>query len=358
MRIAVLSLLRMGDCLQHFILLENLLKQKNISAKQVTWIIDESSSPVEKILPVNHTVICFPRKRLQEILVSKQSSPLRAAQLLEDWRKHFLASYDLVLNLSHTKLSFKVATLIRANQKLGFDLSNPWLNYLNLIAQTPQQPMLPYFQLQALSLGIDVQLKAPRWPRQLHRVTAHCLASDIQKNWSFTNWAVLFQTLTQKNPQLEITLIGAPSEEKVLRGLFQNPQLQFLCADLARTRSHLQETDLLIGVDSAMLHLAALDNVPSLGIFLGPAQAEKITPISMSCEVLSDRHIQDLNSSAVVNFIEQKTQNPKTSKHNLKRIGPVFTVLDEVQLRQSENWSLLRDKLEYNKVNPNGVEFL
>jgi ADP-heptose:LPS heptosyltransferase len=342
MKIAVFSLLRMGDCLQHLKLYQAYQQSKNLQPTEILWIIDESSKPFAKLLPENTRVLLFPRKQLQDILVLQLCSPLRAAQALEDWCKQ-IGPVDALLNFTHTRLAYKLAGFTSAPLRVGFDLNNPYLHYLNSIAQTNELPILPYFQLQALSLDLQLNLQAARWPLRPQRIAVHCLTSDAEKNWSFENWRILFRLLQRQDPNLEITLIGAPSDQKILQSEFAHYDLKYFCQDLPKTREHLQRTDLLIAMDSAMLHLAALDNIPSLGVFCGPARAQKISPISLSCEIVQCQSGLAPSPEEVFEILRLKALDLPTPTLNLKQMA--------------KNWSLLWEKLEYNKEKP-AVEFL
>lgn len=345
MKIAVFSLLRLGDSLQHLQMFnQSLVSKENI---EVTWIADESSAPIKTILPDNFKLVLFPRKKLQAMLVEGLSSSVRAAHLLDVWVSQ-LGKFDQLINFTHTKFAFRLSKLVVADEKHGVDLANPWSNYLNKYLDHHTLPELPYFQLQSLALGIDLKLPEAQYPKKLNLMACHVASSQKEKNFSDDFFKQSLILLKKHYTDLKVILLGAPGEERELQQRFNLEFIEVYCANLKDTRRLLGKVDMLLGVDSSMLHLAALDNVPSIGLFQSPACPEKIFPLSLSAYAVDKFAETPVAKDLVESICAYVERQDVRNLRYLSKAGPVFSLSGLDKLERWENWPLLQRPVDYN----------
>jgi ADP-heptose:LPS heptosyltransferase len=102
----------------------------------------------------------------------------------------------------------------------------------------------------------------------------HVGASEAHKSLKPEQWAQALTTAHQRGLQLPVVLIGAPNESSLAQKIINHTTgIQFV--DLVgKTKvsdlfAILQKADLLIGCDSAPIHMASLTDTPTLNISVG-----------------------------------------------------------------------------------------
>lgn len=103
----------------------------------------------------------------------------------------------------------------------------------------------------------------------------HVGASDPQKALTPAKWAGALQVMSRKFAGLPVVLIGAASESSLALEIESTvPEINFI--NLAgRTRisellTIIQKAELLMGCDSAPIHMASLTDTPTLNVSVGP----------------------------------------------------------------------------------------
>lgn len=105
-------------------------------------------------------------------------------------------------------------------------------------------------------------------------IVVHVGASETHKSLQASQWAGILQTAQQRGQNLPVVLIGAPNEITWAQEIIaSSPGLQFV--DLVgKTKvsdlfAIIQKSDLLVGCDSAPIHMASLTDTPTLNISVG-----------------------------------------------------------------------------------------
>jgi lipopolysaccharide heptosyltransferase II len=116
--------------------------------------------------------------------------------------------------------------------------------------------------------------------RKKFLITIHPGASKIERAWHAERFGILCQNLIKVYP-VQIILLGTDEEKALLE------QVSSFCAsenikiivklDLTGVTQLIKISQLFIGNDSGLLHLASLTNTPVVGIF-GPGQAATTGP--------------------------------------------------------------------------------
>ncbi len=286
MKTLIVSMLRVGDLFQHLRMVQMFSHQKNLG--EIHWLIDESSSGATEIL--NGRIHIFPRSTIQKIILERTAHPQRCVKLVKDLISAVNAEkYDLVLNLTHTRVSHRFLDLIQASEVRGgrSDLSsNADFQALNAIAGSDGNPPDIYAKLLTAGLGFEWNLAQPVTESFSRRgIALHALSYDEKKNWSLENWQVILKSLRLQYPQELLYLLGSPAQAQLLKPLVV-PGVELFCKGFSETQKLLANVRALIGIDSSLAHLAATVGTPSYLLYLGSANEKKIVPLQQGSAVL------------------------------------------------------------------------
>jgi ADP-heptose:LPS heptosyltransferase len=114
-------------------------------------------------------------------------------------------------------------------------------------------------------------------------IVIHPFSGWIYRSWPLESFRILAQMILDQFPH-DIVFVCHVSEEAGLELLMKafrgEARVRFLpSSDILKTAALLRDADLFIGNDSGPLHLAALLEVPLVGLF-GPASPELTAPLS------------------------------------------------------------------------------
>ena len=152
-----------------------------------------------------------------------------------------------------------------------------------------------------LTMGID---------KKDHLIIIHPGASKHERAWHVERFGVLCQKLI-KQYRMKIILLGTSEEKRLLKKIIEScPQGSVNIApelDLGEVTELLKVSQLFIGNDSGMLHLASLGGTPVVGIFgpghpdtTGPfidAQKQEIITRNYSCSPCRQHFFKECNPS-------------------------------------------------------------
>lgn len=289
MKTLIVSMLRLGDLFQHMKLVEMFSAQQALG--EIHWLIDESSAHAGEILKTKAHV--FPRSSAQKILVQRQAHPQRAIRLVKDVLKAINSErYDLVLNLTHTRVAVQLLDAVQAGEIRGGrqDLkANPHFRMLNDVADQKIDPPQIYARMLTAGLGFEWDLpleKEDVFPRR--GLALHLFSQDEKKNWNLDHWKTILHFLKKKFPNELIYLLGSPQQAQSLHQLAA-PGVEICCEGIATTQRLLSHVRALIGIDSSMAHLAATVDTPSYLLYLGSANQRKIIPLQEDSQILSGK---------------------------------------------------------------------
>ncbi|HWU44744.1 MAG TPA: glycosyltransferase family 9 protein, partial [Bdellovibrio sp.] len=99
----------------------------------------------------------------------------------------------------------------------------------------------------------------------------HVGASERHKSVSARKWAQALQQISSRRPNTAVVLIGVASEKNISREIIAHCQGLRIFDLVGKTKisdlfSVIQSADLLIGCDSAPIHIASLTDTPTLNI--------------------------------------------------------------------------------------------
>lgn len=170
-----------------------------------------------------------------------------------------------------------------------FALAQSFLEWLLKDQYTPTSPVLPH--LKELSLEDLMWAKGILKPDELEKkillhpgVSTISVQKNILKSWPPESWAELVQKLTEEGHK--VYLVGGPDDKQAVQEILERlPQdlprftnLYGQTKNLRQLGALVQESDLLLCVDSSPMHLAVGYQKPLVAMF-GPTDEKKLLPL-------------------------------------------------------------------------------
>ncbi len=268
----------------------------------MTLFLEDRSRSVEALLPGIDAFYDVPvqemsrielffhlQKRLKadkfDLVVSSGSSPFIAPLL---WLSGIPLRFGFQSKTSQLFLTKGAPlNLIGYAGNMYFSLAKTTLDYLLSAPYLPPEKVLPVLVKPDSDLlaWADQQLKKSRGRLTLlihPGVSQVSVEKGIVKSWPPQDWANLVQILLAKERQLEVFLVGGPDDritiEQILAELpkelphFHN--LYGKTCNLSQLAALISQTDLLLSVDSAPMHIAVGMDTPVIALFgeLDPAR--------------------------------------------------------------------------------------
>jgi ADP-heptose:LPS heptosyltransferase len=282
-KILVLSLLRIGDFFQHLRLIDDL--RRKYPNRQIDILVNEGL-PIPDSLKADYNFIFFPRQKIQQSLVSSQEHSLKALQTLEKFLSAVRnQSYDKVVDLTHTKLSYKVFRSLAGWGDWG---QNPLFHHF--LNETINKSVFKRSLVQTIGdwQGLQVRSRREHSGRQKppQAVLFQVSTSDPKKDWPLTNWKWIAEKLTRMNIAWQV--ICAPFEVQKLLGHFSVNQI-WTCGFDQLAENFLQGEHLLVSGDTSVLHWASVFEAPTLGLYVGSANVFETYPMTEGARILSPK---------------------------------------------------------------------
>lgn len=297
--IAILQLTRFGDLIQTAQALKN-IKDTHPQYRIILIARSQFATPLNFLLEKYFDCI-YPLKGSQifkNALTGGLSASKKELDDFLDSLKH--EKIDALINLSFSKSSSYLASLIAAKHKLGqfHDLNNKiqindkWSQVL--FSTVMRGPFNPFSLVDLFKniIGITSPSSPPREKtvevkKRENFIVFHPFASAERKMWKAEKWVeVIYKTL-KDNAEYSIVLVGAKNEFLKSQIIIENPLLKTFSERLINSvgKTSLQELSLLleraklfVGHDSMVGHLSASTNTPAFIISLGNVRPYETTP--------------------------------------------------------------------------------
>ncbi len=215
--------------------------------------------------------------------------------------------YDTVYFLKNDKFFSKVAFLAGVKKRIGFDVKRNKFLTLKSEYNEDRHEIDCYLDLLRLS-GIPVKNdKTELWLDRINDSKAHEIVACIpnrkvliqafsripQKNWLDKYWAELIKYLSNEM-KAQVFFVGGKKDIKgyinIMEQIKDNLDITPLdmCGKLsiAETMSLVKNMDIVIGIDSGVIHMAAALNIPSI-LLHGPTSLLRWKPRSEKSIILS-----------------------------------------------------------------------
>lgn len=216
---------------------------------------------------------------------------------------------DILFNLSFSKSSSYLATLIKADHKMGLvrDLrgqlvvNDRWSQFVySNVMNGPHNPF-NLTDIYRKMLGTkEIPLSYERTVNISHKkkIVIHPFASTKKKRWGVTKWTEVIYQILKSHSEAYIQVMGGPgdvneskqiAESEILRRFHDRIQFNVGNLSLEETFNNLADADLFIGHDSMGGHMAAINSVPTITLSLGTVRPNETTPYSTNSYNISPR---------------------------------------------------------------------
>ncbi|MFP5519699.1 MAG: glycosyltransferase family 9 protein [Bdellovibrionia bacterium] len=285
MKTLVISILRIGDLLMQKPLLQSLKDQGH----EVHVLMNKQfQTASELVADVVDKFFYFDRELYQKSAGEAQYNILYGSQLINELITELNSeSYINIYNFTHTRLSAVLTGAIGAKTRFGAHYlqgtfhgnSSPWAEYFNTHFSAPRGSLFHYTDLLAKMFNLKVKPFEIRQRSQRNQlIFLQCFTSDKKKNWNLKNFVDLKKAIEEKYPFHLVKVLAAPQEVRELSSYFES--LDIWECDLATVAMLLKEASLLIGLDTSLKHLAAIQGTPVVEINLGSADNIKTSVYS------------------------------------------------------------------------------
>jgi ADP-heptose:LPS heptosyltransferase len=273
MKILCLSLLRLGDIIQHRQLVRSVMAKH--PEAEIHLLCHSQFAQVEDLFAEPVKFHFIPYQDLQKILVERGQNPQAAFELLDHCLGKIKAEkFSLVYDLTHTFLSDAI------RKALAIPSVKPqalWKTYLEDHATITAGSRFHLIEILARSLGLEIAASVKSSAAREKIIVLQTLTSDQKKNWSLSSFQKLVTCIEQELPEYQIQILSSPNEQEQLLQVFGKDLL--FVSTMKQAQDLLRRASLLISLDTSLLHLAAQEDCPTVGLFLGGADPRKTGPL-------------------------------------------------------------------------------
>jgi ADP-heptose:LPS heptosyltransferase len=305
-RIVIVSFTRLGDLIQSVPLLRN-LRDRHPHAT-LTLVANAAFADAARRLPCISNVIPFELDSLVPRLDAQRGDLASAAQVLKELLDHDdLRTVDEVYNLSHTKLSATLCTLLNARRVHGYvrnqygelEIHGKWFAYLfSILEDRTYNPynLVEIYSRFAVTEGIPHNLgfnitEADRYSadqllsrkgiqRQTLLLALQPGASTTNRQWPVARFGELALAMNKRG--WSVIVLGSETEKTLTEAVVSHSGGTALSlagqTSVGSLAAVLARATWLVSNDTGTIHIAAAVGTPCVGIYLGPASAKDTAP--------------------------------------------------------------------------------
>lgn len=292
MKILVIDLLRLGDCLMTVPVINGLNASRRDS--EIHMLTFKQCAALQPMIPSVSKWWTLDREELQAGLGEADIPMLTSYSVLKEQLDHINGEkYDLIVNLTQTNFSAWIAGYLKANDRLGltFDAKglphfySPWFRYLNDQPENAED-IFHYTDIFAHACGIQGRSFAMKTTKAGEReveslklnsngvAVFQLFTSDVKKDWEKAGWLSLGRKLANAQPDLQMVALGAPNEEAridefIAEAKVLGVQVTKAIVSLEGALALLHRADILITGDTSIKHLANATNVKVIELCIG-----------------------------------------------------------------------------------------
>jgi len=351
--IAIMQLTRFGDLIQTLQAIDN-LKQLYPQYRVILIARSQFAQPLNFLIKSKVDKLYL--LDTQKIFSNKDLTGIKGAVSELDTFLNSVNSEDIevLVNLSFSKSSNYLATLINSNHHIGSHfnkthntiVSDKWSQ---LLYSTVMRGNLNPFSLVDLFRNIIGLKPSPSnvslvKSQKRKSILIHPFASSERKSWKVEKWVEIIYRLLKDHPDYSITLAGAKNEVLKSQLICENPLLKTFQSRITNLtgKTNLEElfkelsvNQFFVGHDSMVGHLASLTQTPTLTISLGSVRPHETTPYhvnaynlapktkcfpcfpSDNCQYYQCQH--DIPYQAVTGAVKCLIENGEINSENIKQ---------------------------------------
>ncbi|MEX0798109.1 MAG: glycosyltransferase family 9 protein [Bacteriovoracaceae bacterium] len=292
-RMGVIQITRIGDVLQTYQAAKQLKRERpeveltliarKKFAKGLGFLLDEVFTNIVYV-------------DVKDFIPSKTSGLDQARQRVGSFLEEIdNIKLDALINLSFSKSSSYLASLIQSKHKMGLrqtknnqlEIRDQWSQY---VYSTVMNSTLNPFNLVDIFKNIlGAKTFTPEYKEKPRgdKIVLHPFASIKKKRWGANKWVDLLYKLAKENPDQEFFIVGSPEEQKESEALMESGALEEFrsrihnltgTTSIQETYLLLEEAKVLVCHDSMVAHLGAIAQIPTVALSLGPVRPLETNP--------------------------------------------------------------------------------
>lgn len=300
MKILVMSLLRIGDVAMAAPVLRDLRIKCGPDAK-IDLLVNSQAAAIAPLIGSVDRILVFERETLQKGLgridVPFFDSYERLSAFVDRLNSE---AYDLVVNLTHSRLSGWLMNVVEAKEKQGlvFDpnarasFGSAWFRYLNTQVDADGTEVFHFTDVFRFALKLEgvqsrhatleetdqgrseAEAVTTDWADPSNLVCVQALTSDTKKEWGVENFSEMLAAFAIRAPRARIAILGAPNERERLEPLVaslagKGVDAKLVIVGFEGAYSLVKRARLVVSLDTSIKHLAANAGTPILEICLG-----------------------------------------------------------------------------------------
>jgi len=294
--ILIINLTRMGDLLQTTPLMAG-FKEANPGVR-ITLLISSSFAGICKGIPFIDELIVFDMHGFRDRLLNKKYSLIENYRFIEDLINRISGKeYDLAMNLTHSRISALMISLVKAKEKRGFTvdseghrvIKHPWLRYFFNVVPNREYNPFHIVDMYLKSGGVRPErkglifemsgddekksgdfLKDRNISKNELLIGIHLGASKSDKTWPVSSFALLADMITERLGA-RILLFGSLSETDLgceFEKIVTSPPVNLIGkTGIGELAAFLKRCSLLVSNDTGPLHLATAVGTKVVDIF-------------------------------------------------------------------------------------------
>lgn len=300
----------MGDLLQSTPMIAGL--RSKYPGAEISILVQEAMRPICTGFPGLDRILSFDAERY----ISQLSDPVRGIDsnyvYLQRFIKRIGSDYDLIINLSHTSLSAKIAGLIGAHEIRGTTMlangrtvvKHPWMEYFYYVTSQRKYNTFNLVDMYNRTGEVNPAEKKPLYhvPPEMSSIHEEMLAgttgeylgfqlcaSTDSRRWPAEYFGKLAEAVS-KNYGWNIVVFGTESERKFLDEMqehYSGPVIDCIGrTTMPQLGALLKRCKFLVTNDTGTMHFAAAVGTPVIAIFLAEARSSDTGPYTENAVIL------------------------------------------------------------------------
>lgn len=206
--------------------------------------------------------------------------------------------FDFSINLSFSKSSSYLSSIINAEYKMGISrnnkseitISDKWSQYIYSNVMNGSNVPFSLVDIYRYIIGVEETLVLdpdPDFSKRENNIVIHPFASQRKKKWGISRWTELIYKMAKEHPESTFHIVGGKEDQTDATRLINTPSLHNLRdrvkvhvegSSIKDTYKLLMNARLFIGHDSMVSHLASETLTPSLIVSLGTVRPFETSP--------------------------------------------------------------------------------
>jgi len=241
---------------------------------------------------------------------------------MSHWRKYYYLLFDFLINIK-----------LNPEQNMHYLFLN--LKLAEFLSLKPYKQKKFYPDIKIFKSPAKKIKELTRLSSIKKYIVFHIGVVDIMRRWDINKYTKLIKRIIQEYKKYEILLVGKGEEQeinkRIIKQIHSNRIINIPESSLISFLMLLKKSDLVIGNDSGVMHLASLVKAPILSIW-GYTNPLKTAPAGNNIYILR----KNIDCSPCYKVMKQTKCRIKQRRClDLIRVDDVWTVLNKILMKKS-----------------------